>query len=132
MESATTADIIFPEMRHEVIEALRSLSDPLHQRARWGRVEQGVSYYDDLTLNVHTLYDDCQVLPSPDSAVPDVLHDTEVPAFRALDAALGPMIRELGDRPDEEYLADPRWDKVIRAASSALAAMRACDHGQSP
>jgi hypothetical protein len=132
MERAMTADIIFPEMRHEVIDALRSLSDPLHQRARWGRVEEGVNYYDDLTLNVHTLYDDCQVLPSPDSAVPDVLHDAELPAFRALDAALGPMLRELGDRPDEEYLADPRWDNVIRAASSALAAMRACDHGQSP
>jgi hypothetical protein len=42
------------------------------------------------------------------------------------------MIRELGDRPDEEYLADPRWDNVIRAASSARAAMRACDHRQSP
>jgi hypothetical protein len=51
-----TADIIFPEMRHQVIEALRSVSDPLHQRARWGRVEEGVNYYDDLTLSTFAVY----------------------------------------------------------------------------
>jgi hypothetical protein len=43
----------------------QALVDPQHQRLRWGRVEEGVRYYDDLDINVHILYDDCQVLPSP-------------------------------------------------------------------
>ena len=47
--------IRFPDMRLQVVAALRSLSDVQHQRARWGRVEEGVNYYDDLSLNVHIL-----------------------------------------------------------------------------
>lgn len=115
--------IEFPEMRHEVIAALRSLSDRTHQQLRWGRREEGVNYYDDLTLNLHILYDDCQVLPSPESAVPAVLHAREVTALRALDAALSPLIGDLGDRPDSDYQTDPRWPGIIEAARSALKVM---------
>lgn len=124
-----TSRVTFPEMRSEVIASLCSLSDLLHQQAQWGRYEEGVSYYDDLTLNVSILYDDCQVLPSPETAVPDVLHDAEVPAFHALRDALGPMITDLGNRPDEDYLADPRWRGVIDAARNALFVMRASEGG---
>jgi hypothetical protein len=126
-----TAPIKYPDMRLEVIAALRSLSDPEHQRTRWGRVEEGVNYFDDLTLNVHTLYDDCQVLPMPETAVSELLHGEEVPFLRAVDAALGPMIRDLGNRPDADYLSDPRWPSVVRAAGEALAAMQACDEADS-
>jgi hypothetical protein len=122
-----TSRVAFPEMRNEVIAALRALSDPVHQQTRWGRCEEGVNYYDDLTLNVNTLYDDCQVLPSPETAVPDVLLDAEVPAFRALDQALGVMVSDLGNRPDGDYLADPRWGGVVAAALNALDAMQASD-----
>lgn len=132
MEHPMKSAITFPEMRNEVIGALRSLSDLAHQQTRWGRVEEGVNYYDDLTLNVHILYDDCRVLPSPDGAVPDILHAAEIAAFRALDSALGPMIRELGDRPDEDYLADPRWPHVLGAAREALVVMEACDQVGQP
>lgn len=114
-------------MRLEVIAALRSLSDRQHQESRWGRVEQGVDYYDDLTLNVHTLYDDCMVLPEPSQAVPDVLHHEEVPAIHDLGQALGPMLQDLGDRPDAVYLSDPRWPAVVQAAKAALGVMQACD-----
>lgn len=122
-----TRHVTFPEMRNEVIAALWSLSDPLHQETRWGHYEEGVDYYDDLTLNVNILYDDCQVLPAPETAVPDLLLDTDVPDLRELGNALGPMIRDLGDRPDEDYLADPRWQGVVDAARNALSAMRAAD-----
>lgn len=120
-----TNNVTFPEMRSEVIAALRSLSDPAHQASRWGRYDPGSEYYDDLTLNVNTLYDDCQVLPSPESAVPDVLVEGDVQALRALDQAIGPMIRDLGNQPDSDYLADPRWAAVVAAATTALAAMEA-------
>lgn len=127
MERAMISAIKYPEMRLEVIGALRSLSDPSHQRSSWGHVEEGVNYYDDLTLNVHILYDDCQVLPSPELAVPSLLYEAEVAALRAVGDALGPLLDELGDSADENYIADPRWRGVVSAASAALTAMQACD-----
>jgi len=114
----------FPAMRDEVIAALGSLADPQHQQLRWGVNEPGVNYYDDLTLNIHVLYDDSQVLPNPSAALGAVLHDEEVDAFLALHTALEPLLDELGDRPDRDYIADPRWPSVIAAARAALEAMR--------
>lgn len=113
-------------MRLEVVAALESLSDCLRQE-RWGRVEEEVNYFDDLTLNVHLLYDDCMVLPRPQSAVPAILHQEEVSAFIELENALGPMIRDLGDRPDAAYTSEGRWPAVMAAASRALAVMKRCD-----
>lgn len=54
------ATYFFPYMRDQVIVSLQSLANPSHQNVRWGRCEEGVNYYDDLTLNVHVRYDDCQ------------------------------------------------------------------------
>lgn len=117
-------------MRLEVISAVRSLSDRQHQEAQWGRYESGVNYYDDLTLNVHVLYDDCAVLPQPHNAVPDILYEEEVPAFLDLEHALGPMISDLGDQSDDIYMSDPRWAGVLDAAGRALAAMRRCEEAK--
>lgn len=113
----------FPDMRQEVIAAVRSLSDPEHQQLHWGKYDPGVNYYDDFSLCVNVLYDDCQVLPNPESAVPAVLRPDEVSALRGLEMALGPLIAELGDRPDADYLAHPRWGTVVEAAGSALRMM---------
>lgn len=121
---AVSSAVKYPEMRAEVEAALQSLSDSDHQLTRWGRVVEGVDYYDDLDLNIHTLYDDCRVLPDPASAVPEVLLDSDVVALSRLAETLGPIIDELGDRPEEEYLADPRWPSVLKAASAALSAMK--------
>ncbi|MBF0686196.1 MAG: hypothetical protein IR158_00310 [Cellulomonas sp.] len=129
MERAMSQSVKFPDMRLEVIAAVRSLSDPQHQQARWGQVEEGVNYYDDLTLDVHTLYDDCMVLPLPQTAVPDVLHEEEVPAFLDLEGALGPMLQDLGDEPDEVFTGDPRWGAVVDAARAALVVMERLDDG---
>jgi hypothetical protein len=131
VELAVSELVEFPEMRMEVIAALRSLGNRQHQETRWGRVENGVNYYDDLTINVHTLYDDCMVLPEPSQAVPDVLHQEEVPVFQDLERALGPMIHDLGDRPDADYLSDPRWVTVVHAARAALAVMQTQDETNS-
>jgi hypothetical protein len=119
-------------MRLQVISALRSLSDRQHQQTRWGQVEDGVNYYDDLTLSVHTLYDDCMVLPEPQAAVPDVLRDEEAPALLELEHALGPMIQDLGDAPDAVYTSDPRWSAVVGAAGAALLVMQRLDEGPPP
>lgn len=119
--------IYYPELRNEVISALNALSDRAHQARRWGRFEKGVNYYDDLNLNVHILYDDCQVLPLPANAVPAVLHEAEVPAFEALERELAPLLDDLGDQVDAAYMSDPRWSRVVDAATAALKVMRATD-----
>lgn len=111
-------------MRDQVIASLQSLADPSHQKVRWGRYEEGVNYYDDLTLNVHVLYDDCQVLPDPSRSVGTVLYENELEALREVHAALGPMLDELQDSPDSDFLADPRWPEVVGAARAALDVMR--------
>ncbi|GAB3851837.1 hypothetical protein GCM10028801_01980 [Nocardioides maradonensis] len=124
--------ITYPEMRLQVVEAVRALSDLHHQRTRWGRYEEGVNYYDDLALNVHILYDDCMVLPAPQGAVPGVLHAQEVQIFRELDRALGPMLDELRGEPDDVYVSDPRWPLVVETAARALVIMEQCDEGTMP
>lgn len=114
-------------MRAEVMGALRALSDPKDQRSTWGKYQPGVHFYDDLDVNVHILYDDSQVLPNPESAVSSLLRESEVPALQAVDAALSPMIQDLGDCPDADYLSDPRWPVVVRAAEEAITVMEAND-----
>lgn len=117
--------IRLPAMRDEVVAALRALADRRHQDSRWGVYDPDVNYYDDLSLNVHVLYDDTQVLPDPEAVVGAVIFSREVPWLRRLHACLGPMIDDLGDRPDADYLADPRWQLVVKSAREALEAMEA-------
>jgi hypothetical protein len=114
----------FPAMRLEVLSALESLSDRQYQESTWGRYDPGVTWYDDLTLNIHLLYDDCQVLPDPGSTVGEILLPGDVPGLVELHRALDPLLDELGDRPDAEYLSDPRWQGVVDAARAALEGMR--------
>ena len=116
-----------PPMRDEVISALRSLSDPQHQAHRWGVYDPDANYYDDLRLVVHVLYDDCQVLPDPASAVGTVLFPEEVGPLRRLEAVLEPMLDELGDRPDADYLTHAKWHDVVQSAGEVLLAMQSAE-----
>ena len=125
MEQALRGSIEFPWMRSQIIDTVRSLSDPMHQCTKWGRYDPIEHYYDDLDINIHILYDDTTVVPNPELSISSLLYESEVPALRALDTVLGPLIDDLGDAPDEIYLADPRWPSVIHAAANALAAMEA-------
>ncbi|WP_143174075.1 hypothetical protein [Streptoalloteichus hindustanus] len=54
-------------------------------------------------------------LPHPDEVVP----------LRRLGEVFGLLVDELGDEPDEVYLADPRWEEVVNRSAEALAVMRA-------
>lgn len=127
-----THPITYPEMRLQVIEAVRALADTEHQRIRWGRYEEGVNYYDDLSLNVHILYDDCMVLPAPEGSVPTILHAQEVSIFHDLEHVLGPMLDDLRGEPDNVYMSDPRWPRVVQAAAEVLAVMERCDEAPRP
>lgn len=122
-----TSTVEFPAMRAEVVSAVRALADRAYQEARWGRVEPGVNFFDDLTLNVHILYDDCVVLPNPASRLGTVLLPEDVDVLVRLHEALGPMLADLADSPDSSYLEDPRWNLVLDAAQAALHVMAPSD-----
>ena len=115
----------YPAMRREVMRALAAFSDRDYQERVWvPRNYPHLNFYDDLTQNVHVLYDDSQVLPDPESRGRWVLlPGDELDRLRALDSVLGPMIDELGEVSDAAYLQDSRWPSVISTASQALSAM---------
>lgn len=113
----------YPQMRDDVVDALRSLSARNYQDREWGVYQADINRYDDLTLNIHLLYDDCRVLPDPSVQVGTVLLPSDVAPLRALQAELAPLLDDLGDRPDSAYLKDPRWARVVAAAGVALRAL---------
>ena len=75
---------------------------------------------------LYQLFDVVPVLTRPEER-DDVLHPSEVPAFKELGRLLDPMVGELGNSREEVYLADPRWPSVVEAARVVLAAMEASD-----
>lgn len=127
MESSPNA-VTYPEMRNEVMGAVEALADPEYQHRVWIRREYPQDgYYDDLSHRVNILFDDTMVLPSPEGGVGSVIYADEVQPLAALGSVLGPLIADLGDVPDMEYLADARWRAVVEAAQKALDCMRRKD-----
>lgn len=123
MELTMKASVRYPEMRAEVILAVAALSDSEYQNRCWGRVQPSGAY-DDLSMTVHTLYDDDLHLPNVEEGLGSVLVDgPELARLAALDSHLGPIIAELRDSPDSDYLAHKDWPSVVAAAQLALSAM---------
>ena len=119
-------DVDFPMMRIEAIGAVQSLADRNLQERMWiNRTFPHEGYFEDLTLNIHILYDDTQVLPDPSTQLGSVLvSQAEVDALQELDGVLSPIIKRLGDRPDADYLADAQWLAVVQRAAEALAVLQ--------
>lgn len=115
----------FPAMRGYVVDALAALADPVRQERDWGRFDESANRYDDLSLNVHLLYDDCGVLPDPAGAVGAMLYREEVAPLKRLGVLLDALIDDLGESTDAVYLSDSRWPEVVEAARLALSSMRA-------
>ena len=121
MDGGRSGDVDYPDMRFQVVEALRSLSDLDYQHRVWGKFDPEVpNLQDSLDLNIHILYDDCAVLPHPKDSIGPVLHPEDVGPLERLEVVLGPLIDSLGDSPDATYLADPRWPVVVSTAREAL------------
>jgi hypothetical protein len=119
---AAMTHVKYPEWRQQMIDAVRALSDPDYQRRVWLAGEGiGPDFYDSLQERIHDLFDDSEVLPDASRRVGVLLrNEAEVEALRPLGRALDALIDELGDVPDEQYLADPRWPEVVGAAEVAL------------
>jgi hypothetical protein len=130
LEQAMTDEVEFPEMRKSVISALQSFASPQVQGSKWGKYDSAVGSYDDLDINVHILYDDCVVLPDPNLQRGAILLPSDIEPLRRFGLAFGPLLDDLGDAPDSEYLNDSRWPAVIAVAQQALEAMLNGEHAQ--
>ena len=122
VELSDLSGIRFPEMRRNVISAVRALADGEYQRRVWSeRIYPNEGYYDDFTLNLNILYDDTLVLDDPVSTLGTVLRsEDEVWAMEELGSAIDEVLRLEGDgKADVDYLASPAWGAVLRSASAA-------------
>lgn len=120
------SDIRFPEMRHEIVRAVKALADPVYQWSAWIRRELPPGEYDEFTHRIHILYDDTQVLEDPDAVIGIYLRSQkEADAMRYLAQAIDSLFDELGtDLSDEEYLRSPGWAAIVDAAGAALSTLR--------
>lgn len=128
VESAMSSEakqVRLPEMRAGVIRALEKLSDPQHQQRIWiERKYPTPGYFDDFSLTLNTL-DDAAVLDSPYEAVGYTLaSNDEARAMEQLSRCIDEIISAVGKlAPDEAFLASLLWEKVVVAATNALAAL---------
>jgi hypothetical protein len=123
MELTELIDVSFPDMRENVVSAVRALADEVYQRRVWiDRDYPEEGYYDDFTMNLHILFDDTLVLEDPAATLGTVLKSREeVDAMTVLAGTLDELLGTEGSaRADAEYLASPLWGAVVRAASAAL------------
>jgi hypothetical protein len=109
----------FPEWRNEVVDAVRSLSDPAYQQRIW--VERDfphANFHDALDECIHVLFDDADVLPEPSHRLGVLLrNEAEVEALRPLGVLLDAIIDDLEDAAAEQYLAiraGRRWCTRLR------------------
>jgi hypothetical protein len=124
--------VLYRAARSQVMFAVAALSDPDYQQRVWIRQEvPHPGYHDSLDMTVHTLFDDCAVLPNPRDAVGTVLVDgPEIERLNKLGQALDALIDDLKERPDDDYVRDRRWGQVIEYARDALSAMVLADPGE--
>ncbi|MGW8327721.1 SCO4402 family protein [Streptomyces sp. NPDC055897] len=119
------AQVTLPEMRAEVISAVRALADPEYQQRVWiDRIYPKPNFFDDFTLNVNIL-NDATVLEAPEAALGYTLaSDAEVRAMSALANALDSALNTVGrDASDAEFMASEPWPGVVAAARDALTAL---------
>jgi len=116
-------EVAHPYLRDEILDAIRELADPEHQRVVWPRP----IYLESFDEVIHWLYDDTRVFDDPEGSIGYYLrnpHEARVmhPLRRALDTLLDALG---GDLTDEEYVASPLWNPVLDAARTALAVLEA-------
>jgi len=123
VRAVTETRVEFPAMRREVMRALASLCDLDYQERVWQ--EDAIPHdglFDDFAANVTCLYDDCVVLPEPETRLHSVLlPGDELDYLRQLGGALDEVTERIPGL--RSPLADPLWPHVMHIAALALAAM---------
>ena len=121
------ADLVYPDMRQELILHLGHLADLGYQQRVWvAREYPQPGYYDDFDTTFECL-EDVVSLSEPINAVGMTLKDDdEAAALAALGAVFDRIFAEHGTAlTDSQYLALPEWSAVIDAAQGALVKLTA-------
>ncbi|WP_233585537.1 hypothetical protein [Micromonospora sp. BL1] len=108
------SEVRFPDLRNEMVRAVKALADPAHQWSAWVRRELPPGGYDEFTHRIHIFYGDTQVLEDPDAAIGIYLRSQEeADALRGLAQALDSLFHECGtELPDEPicgHLVGRQW-----------------------
>jgi hypothetical protein len=115
-------DLMYPDMREELILHLSHLADREYQARVWvAREFPKPGYYDDFDTTYEAL-EDIVPLSTPDDSVGMTLRNhREAAALQALGTAIDQLFKEHGTKlSDSEYLALPEWIGVVGAAHAAL------------
>jgi hypothetical protein len=114
--------IQFLEMREELIETLRALSDKKYQELVWvqGQFPEGI-VEDNFDYAVHFLFDDHGFAEDPEGLIGYCLVDQqEAELIRSVTKSIDKVLSQLGnDKSDLEYISSPLWDDVIQTAKQA-------------
>jgi hypothetical protein len=114
--------IKFVEMRNELIETLRALSDKKYQESAWvkGNFPEGI-VEDNFDYAVNFLFDDSCLAENPEDLIGYCLVDKyEAQLIHAVTKSIDKLLSELGnDLSDLEYISSPLWEDVVRKAKQA-------------
>lgn len=111
------------EMREELVDYIKGLSDRQYQEKFWLRRERTVDIqHDELDYAIHFLFDDTDLARDPNSTIGFILKDaSEVEVISSLIFRIDDVFNKYGTGlTDEQYMATPEWVDVIFAAKRAL------------
>jgi hypothetical protein len=114
--------MMFPEMRSELLIALRGLSDLTYQKNVWIEHQSfsGITH-DEFDYTVHFIFDDTCLAKNAFDAIGLFLkNEDEAEAIRKLVLALEVIFERYGtELGDAAYIATPEWLDVLKTAASA-------------
>jgi hypothetical protein len=122
----------YPDMRREVALAVEHLADPEYQRRVWvERTYPSPNYHDDLSMTIHTLYDDTGIATDVQREIgATLLNEREAGLMQKVVRALDDVLAEVGDQaPDHVILGSDRWPRVVAAAADAWREMSGATGG---
>lgn len=111
------------EMREELVDYIKVLSDRQYQEKFWVRQERTVDIqHDELDYAIHFLFDDTDLARDPNSTIGFLLKGaSEVEVISSLIFIIDDVFNKYGTGlTDEQYMATPEWVDVICAAKMAL------------
>lgn len=120
--------IDFPEMREELIEYIKELSDLEYQKRYWGKVNPtSPNFYNDFNQTIHFLYDDSNIAEDPDSWIGLVLISQEESSLiKTLHNRIECLFKSYGTKlSDEDYMNTLEWKNIISISLKLYIALTA-------
>jgi hypothetical protein len=129
------SQLIYPQMRQELIDHVKALSDPDYQKDFWvKKITTPDLKHDEFDYVVHFFYDDTKLAEAPESLIGWILkNQSEAISIKELTGAIENILRNYGTNlSDEEYISLHEWDNVIIAARKSLALLELNDQQTHP